>query len=83
MMPLTALIEWGALLRTAAISLMVGAGVVTAYSVGLVGVGRYTTFRAGALRATGLALAVACFAICLAAVGVGILLMAQKTGSSG
>lgn len=82
-MPLSSLIEWGALLRTAAVGLVVGAGVVTVYSVGLVGVGRYATLRSGAPRAAGLALAVACFAICVAAVGVGIFLMAQKTGSSG
>jgi hypothetical protein len=80
MMPLAAVIDWAALLRTAVIGLVVGAGVVSVYSVGLVGVDRYTTLRTGLPRAAGLALAVACFGVCVGAVVVGILLMVQKTG---
>lgn len=79
-MPLSSLIEWGALLRTAAIGLVAGAGVVTVYSVGLVGVGRFTTLQPGLPRVAALALALGCFAVCLGAVAVGILLMVQKTG---
>ncbi|MBO0690110.1 MAG: hypothetical protein J2P40_11155 [Candidatus Dormibacteraeota bacterium] len=77
---LAALVDWGALLRTAVIALVIGAAVVSVYSVGLVGVGRFTTLQPGLPRVAALALALGCFAVCLGAVAVGILLMVQKTG---
>jgi hypothetical protein len=69
-----------ALLRTAALGLVIGAAVVGVYSVGLVAVGRFTTLPGGAPRLAALGLAVVCFGACLGAVAVGILLMVEKTG---
>jgi NADH:ubiquinone oxidoreductase subunit K len=74
------LVDFGALLRILVLALAVGAGVVSAFSIGLVGVSEYTTHRTETRGYAGIALAVVCFAICVAAVGLGLFVMLARKG---
>jgi hypothetical protein len=67
----TALGDFSALGRVTIISLVLGAGIVSVFSFGLVGAARWLKTRAS----LGLAAAAACFAISIAAVAAGLLLI--------
>lgn len=69
------LVDAGALLRVAVLGLAVGAGVVAAFSFGLVGVAEYGTHRNDRRGVLGIALATVCFALCLGAVAAGLYVM--------
>lgn len=74
-----ALLDWAGLLQVLLFALVASAVIVTAFSFGLVGLDRYQravgadgtgAHRGGA--AGSLAIAIACFAVCAAAVGAGL-----------
>jgi hypothetical protein len=79
-MRLAALVDVGALLRVLVLALAVGAGVVSVFSIGLVGVSEYGTHRAQRSGVLGLGLAALCFALCLLAVGAGLYVMLARKG---
>lgn len=74
------LVDLGALLRILVLALALGAGVVSAFSLGLVGVSEYTTHRTKARGYVGIALAMVCFAIGVAAIGLGLFVMLARKG---
>jgi hypothetical protein len=73
-------INWAALGNTFGVSLLITLGVVTAFCFGVSALSRRETALAGggsAARGGGaLAVAVVCFAVCAAAVGYGLYLIA-------
>lgn len=72
-------VDWSALGKVLGIGLGAGAGAVILFSIGVVGVAQYAQGREEQQnKIGGLALAVVCFAVCLAAVGYGIVLMTDK-----
>lgn len=73
------LIDWGSLLIVAVLSIAVGVFGVSIYSFGVVGVSEYARRARGGNRLLGMALAVGCFAVAIAAVGAGLFLIIDKT----
>ena len=77
-------IDWGALVEVAVVAFAFGVGVVTVFSLGILGVAGWST---GAGQAAGgvrprtpiaAAVAVACFAACAAAVAYGLWLIVPQ-----
>jgi hypothetical protein len=69
-------IHWADLFKVAEVALAFGVGLVSIFSLGLLGVSRVESARGGEGNATsGYALAGACFAMCIGAVGYGLYLL--------
>jgi hypothetical protein len=74
----SSLVDWGALWKILAVSVIAGAGVVGAFGYVLLGVSRYQRVRTGVGRTAYVLLVALGGAFCLAAVVLGLFALAHK-----